>query len=96
MVKAKEEIAPETAEEKQPFVPVIYVGPNIPGGALSRFTVFNNGLTPFVENLKQKHPSVEALLIPVEEYPNRTHELNSQTSPIRLAEKAFVKEYNNK
>lgn len=96
MVKAKEEITSEITEEKQPFVPVIYVGPNIPGGALARFTVFNNGFTPFVENLKQKHPSVEALLIPVEEYPNRTHELNSQTSPIRLAEKAFVKEYNNK
>lgn len=96
MAREKEEKNIEVDEGKKAFIPVIYVGPNVPGGALSQSTVFNNGYPVYVEEIKREHPEIEALFIPVHEYPNRMHELNSSTSPIRQAEKAFIKKFNNK
>lgn len=96
MAKEKEEKNMEIDEGKKAFVPVIYIGPNVPGGALSRFAVFNNGYPVHVDALRKKYPEIEPLFIPVEEYPNRMHELNSQTSPVRQAERAFVQKINNK
>lgn len=46
---------------------VIYVGPNIPGGALQRFQVFKGGLPPYVEKVVEKIPEAGGLIVPVSE-----------------------------
>ena len=46
---------------------MIYVGPNIPGGALQRFQVFRGGLPPYVEKVVASVPEAGALIVPVAE-----------------------------
>lgn len=47
--------------------PVIYIGPNLPGGALSGFTVFRGGLPAHVTEMQEKNPELKTLFVPVSE-----------------------------
>lgn len=44
---------------------LIYCGPNIPGGALTRYTVFKGGLPAHLESVFGKYPAAKSLIIPV-------------------------------
>lgn len=44
---------------------VIYCGPNIPGGVLSQYAVFRNGIPLHVADLFGKCPAAERLTVPV-------------------------------
>ncbi|HOV79366.1 MAG TPA: hypothetical protein PK728_04610 [Bacillota bacterium] len=43
---------------------LIYCGPNIPGGALQRYTVFKGGLPAHLTGLFEKCPAVKTLFVP--------------------------------
>jgi hypothetical protein len=61
-------MAKKTATKKQPVQgpgPVIYIGPNLPGGRMSAFTVYKNGLPAYVEQLKTETPEIGRLIVPV-------------------------------
>jgi hypothetical protein len=66
-----EEIVPNVlpAETAETVIParMIYVGPNVPGGALQRFQVFKGGLPPYCEDLIRENPEIRGLFVPVEE-----------------------------
>lgn len=46
---------------------MIYVGPNLPGGRLSRFTVFREGVPQYLDDVLEQQPAVKSLIIPVNE-----------------------------
>ncbi|MGG4034207.1 hypothetical protein ABEV74_10990 [Paenibacillus cisolokensis] len=50
--------------------PLIYIGPNLPGGRLSRFRVFRGGgIPPFLSDLVDQRPEIERLIVPVSGFP---------------------------
>jgi hypothetical protein len=44
---------------------LIYCGPNLPGGALQRYTVFKGGLPVHLSTLFDKCPAIKLLFVPV-------------------------------
>jgi hypothetical protein len=49
-----------------PLARVIYIGPNVPGGALQRFQVFKGGIPPYCKDLTAKIPEIKEMFVPVE------------------------------
>ena len=52
-------------KKKTPPAPQVYIGPNLPGGTLSSFTVFKNGVPAHVEQLVAQTPELADLFVPV-------------------------------
>lgn len=52
---------PESVEQ------LIYIGPNLPGGRLSQYTVFRGGLPVYLNDLLEQQPSIKDLIVPVAE-----------------------------
>lgn len=44
---------------------LIYCGPNIPGGALQKYTVFKGGIPGYLSGLFEKCPEIKSLFVPV-------------------------------
>ena len=44
-------------------IPMIYVGPDLPGGVLKRYTVFRGGYPPHIQELRDKSPSLCGLFV---------------------------------
>jgi hypothetical protein len=57
---------PNTPTVESVHARVIYVGPNVPGGALRRFQVFKGGLPLYCEDLIKANPEIKELFVPVE------------------------------
>lgn len=49
---------------------LIYIGPNIENGRLSRYTVFKDGLPKHIEILVEQRPEIEQMIIPVSDFAN--------------------------
>ena len=45
---------------------VIYIGPNLPGGILQRYTVFKGGLPLHVKEIIEKCPAIKGLFVLIE------------------------------
>ncbi|MFU1797376.1 hypothetical protein ACM1RC_26155 [Paenibacillus azoreducens] len=63
---AKQE-KPRSEAQNEQTKQLIYVGPNLPGGRLSRFTVFMGSIPKHLDDLLEKQPEIEHLIVPVEE-----------------------------
>lgn len=76
--------------------PAIYIGPNLPGGQLSRYTVFKNGvMMPHVVKLIEANPEIKSLIVPVSKLAETEQKLQDPASVVasRYAQisKTFVK-----
>lgn len=61
--------------------PTIYVGPNVPGGGLSRFMTFRSGiLSAHVGKIVQNYPSINRLVVPVSRLSAVLNKLNDPES----------------
>lgn len=58
----------------------VYIGPDIPGTLLTRYTVFRGELHSSVEHICAKLPAVKRLLVGVEEMAERESKLGVKTS----------------
>ncbi|MGG4447631.1 hypothetical protein [Brevibacillus porteri] len=62
---------PDKRQEKRGAKPqqdqLIYVGPNIPGGRLMQYTVFRGGVPEYLNDLFEKQPAIQQLIVPVKE-----------------------------
>jgi hypothetical protein len=47
--------------------PQVYIGPSLPDGSLTQYTVFKHGLPPHVEQIKLSTPEAQHLIVPVAE-----------------------------
>jgi hypothetical protein len=43
----------------------IYIGPNLPRGRLTQFTVFKGGTPDYLSDLLEQHPQIKDLIVPV-------------------------------
>ena len=60
---------------------LVYCGPNIPGGALQRYTVFKNGLPLHLNDLFKQCPSVKSLFVPVADLARIEQAINTMGTP---------------
>jgi hypothetical protein len=89
-------MAKKTATKKTSIgkpAPVVYIGPNLPGGQLSAFTVFRNGLPAHVAEIEKQHPEISRLIVPVRELPAARQKLHRHGAEA-LAYKAVAQKYN--
>lgn len=62
MTRRKRKVAIDSSSREA----TIYMGPNIPGGKLARYTVFRGGVTPaYVDRLAEDCKAIQALIVPV-------------------------------
>jgi hypothetical protein len=57
----------QKAERPKSVEQLIYIGPNLPGGRLSKNTVFRGGLPVYLNDLLEQQPSIKDLIVPVSE-----------------------------
>jgi hypothetical protein len=67
-------MAGKKKKKTQP-APQVYIGPNLPGGALSSFTVFKNGVPAYVEEMVRQTPELSDLFVPVSHIAKARREL---------------------
>jgi hypothetical protein len=91
MAKAKKESKSFVQSKKTG--PVIYIGPNLPGGTLSAFTVYKNGLPVHIKDLQEKTPELKALFVPVSDLATARRRLN-RPGPEANAVQAVRKKFN--
>lgn len=61
----KQQKNPPKSVRKQPEETLIYLGPNLKGGALSQYTTFRNGLPAHYGALKEKYEGLDVLIVPI-------------------------------
>ena len=64
------------AEIKRPEQ-VIYIGPNLPGGLLQRYTVFKGGIPLHITQITEKCPALQGLFVPVENFATAEQSLSA-------------------
>src|SRR5699024_12103901 len=80
------QVAPKTAKAK---VATVYAGPNVPGGVLSQFTVFREGvLAPHVKQIVERYPAIKRLIVPVSRLRSEEHTSEPVTFRYRMPSSA--------
>jgi hypothetical protein len=95
--KKQEEVTVEQEQQKEIVVeqeksesqePLIYVGPSLPGGLLTKYTIFSNGIPDHLKAHFAKCPAFKQLFIPVSQLPAVESRLKDATS----AESVFYRQ----
>lgn len=60
---------------------LIYCGPNLPGGALQRYTVFKGGFPVHLGDLFEKCPAIKNLFVPVRELAATEKAISTKGTP---------------
>lgn len=68
----------EKPDNTKPAGPMIYVGPNLPGGKLSAYTVFRGGIPAHVSALADKMPDIHLLIVPIEQFAEAQQKARTQ------------------
>lgn len=77
----KEAIKPEADQASDKKEPIIYVGPTLPAGLLSRYTIFRNGqCSPHIKQEFEKCHAVSRLMVPVSKLAEVERKLSDKTS----------------
>jgi len=56
---------------------LIYIGPNLPGGVLQRYTVFKGGIPLHIAETTEKCPAIKGLFVPVNQLSNAEQSLKT-------------------
>ncbi len=82
---AKKQKAEAKASTSETVWPRIYVGPVIPKGYLKKNMVFANGFNSIVQDLIDKHPELNTLIVPTGDYVKALSEVNRVGSRLHSA-----------
>jgi hypothetical protein len=77
--KQQEEVVVEQEKQEQQEA-LIYVGPSLPGGLLTKYTTFSKGIPDHLKLHFEKCPAFKRLFIPVSQLPAVESRLNDATS----------------
>lgn len=69
---------------------LIYCGPNIPGGALQRYTVFKGGLPAHLGELFEKCPAIKQMFVPVADLARVDGAIGTKGTPEHSAYQAVL------
>lgn len=83
----KEEVVVEQ-EKSDHQEALIYVGPSLPGGLLTKYTTFSNGIPDHLKTHFEKCSAFKQLFIPVSQLPEVENRLKDTTS----AESVFYRQ----
>jgi hypothetical protein len=78
VVEQEEPVAEQEQSEQQEAL--IYVGPSLPNGLLTKYTIFSNGIPEHLKAHFEKCPSFKQLFIPVSQLPAVENRLKDATS----------------
>lgn len=73
-------------------IPMIYVGPDLPGGVLKRYTVFRGGYPPHIQELRDKSPSLCGLFVCLGELAAARQRIQKQGDLMNTLSKQILKE----
>ncbi len=73
-------------------VPMVYVGPDLPGGVLKRYTVFREGYPPHIQELRDKSPSLCGLFVCLSELAAARRRVRVQGDLMNTLSKQILKE----
>lgn len=73
-------------------IPTIYVGPDLPHGVLKRHTVFKGEYPPYVEELRQKSPSLCGLFVSLDKLSDARRRVGVQGDLLNTLSKQIFKE----
>ncbi len=91
-----QQVAPVAKKTTKPNVKrLIYVGPNIPGGILHKFTVFKGGIPKHIEPLIKKCSVIEKMFVPVKEFPEKSKAIEQKGTPENIFYRQII-EFVNK
>lgn len=97
VTEAPKKVTKAQAKPVRPPEPTIYVGPNLSGGLLVRYTVFKEGkMLPHVQELVEQNPDVKALIVPVSKLAVTEQQLNDPASVVTAKFKALQRKGVNK
>ncbi|WJQ12758.1 hypothetical protein QT238_11255 [Geobacillus stearothermophilus] len=85
--EAEKEIV-ATADNMEDMQPLVYIGPSLPGGLLTRYTIFSNGIPTHLQGYCEKCPSLKQLFVPPERLALAENNLKDPAS----AESVFYRE----
>lgn len=91
----KEEVVVEQEKSDHQEV-LIYVGPSLPGGLLTKYTTFSNGIPDHLKSHFEKCPAFKKLFIPVSQLPAVESRLNDPTSAESVFYRKTVEHFTRK
>lgn len=66
-----------TKKKKTKGPRLVYCGPNVPGGLLTSYTVYKNGIPAHLQATLEKCPDLKYLFVPVEKLVNAREEIKT-------------------
>lgn len=63
---------------------VIYIGPNLPKGKLTTFTVFSDGLPTHLTDVFSKYPEITHLFIKTSELTEKIKQRDTKGTPLNI------------
>ncbi|MED3732551.1 MULTISPECIES: hypothetical protein [Geobacillus] len=85
--EAEKEIV-ATADNTEDMQPLVYIGPSLPGGLLTRYTIFSNGIPAHLLGYCDACPSFKQLFVPPDRLTLAENNLKNPAS----AESVFYRE----
>ncbi len=70
---------------------VIYCGPNIPGGLLTKYRVFKCGIPEYLDELIDKCPEIKSLFVPIADLPKADRAVGTKGTPEQMAYEKVMK-----
>ncbi len=89
MAKSKSKITKDAVS--QPLEHCVYVGPNVPGGALCAFQTFKGGFPAHVQEILDRTPAMKTLFVPVGDLAGARMKLKDPRTILAQTYKATVK-----
>jgi hypothetical protein len=85
--EAMQEAPAKSGDEKPQQL--IYIGPSLPHGVLAQHTVFRDGVPKYLDEVRQKYPQVDTLIVPVAQLLKAQAELQRKGTEIQQAYQAL-------
>jgi len=70
---------------------LIYCGPNLPGGKLTKYRVFKGGIPEYLNELIDKCPEIKMLFVPVAELTRANRAVDTKGTPEQIAYEKVMK-----
>ncbi|OQP00855.1 hypothetical protein B1689_07490 [Geobacillus sp. 44C] len=83
-------------KELEPQEAMIYVGPSLPGGMLTKYTIFSNGVPDHLKLHFEKCPAFKRLFVPVSQLSAVESRLNDATSAESVFYQQIVQYFSRK
>ncbi|MCB5255538.1 MAG: hypothetical protein LHW58_07850 [Candidatus Cloacimonetes bacterium] len=70
---------------------LIYCGPNLPGGKLTKYRVFKGGIPEYLNDVIAGYPEIKRLFVPVADLQKAETAISTKGTPQQLAYEAVQK-----